>query len=334
MPELVRPDVTLNYQLVGPPLEDGQTPVVLIHGLGANLAFWYLGAVRHLGREMPMLLPDLRGHGGSSMPETGYGLEALARDVLALMDETGLSRVHLVGHSHGARVALVVAMMAPDRVASLTVADTQVGTLQPPMRLCDWAHWPVWRKQLEEQGVETFPPDDSEIDFRLLSDLGARGQAALATGGVSARVEGRAAGRPRKRAGINLRSRQMGARGAEKWRGLLERTSARQEMDDEAPLAPEKLAALEMPLLLVYGAQSHCLPTSEALMELVPGARRIVVPGAGHFFPIVKPRLFALALRAFIAGVERPGAAAERRTRARAHQRPILRAALRRRRSQ
>ena len=42
--------------------------VVLIHGLGANLAFWYLGALRHLGRDHSFLLYDMRGHGASSKP--------------------------------------------------------------------------------------------------------------------------------------------------------------------------------------------------------------------------------------------------------------------------
>lgn len=331
MPSLIRPDVKLNYQLMGPAISDGTTPVVLIHGLGANLAFWYLGAVRYLSRDMPLLLPDLRGHGASSMPPSGYGLAQLAEDVSAVMDEAGLEKVHLVGHSHGARIAMVMALANPDRIASLTIADTQLRAIQPPTRLKDWPYWPEWKARLQEQGVTTFPPEDELIDFRLLSDLGQRDKAALSTGGLAVRSQpggDGAVGPARKgRRGINLRTRQMGARGAKQWSTLLEETTAATELHDESAIDIGHLGDLPMPVLLMYGAQSHCLPTSERIMEIVPGARRIVVPGAGHFFPIVKPRLFSMALRTFIAGVDQPGPAARRRQAARRGGRPGLRAA-------
>ncbi len=344
MTALTLPDVELNYQLIGADPGDGSVPVVMIHGLGANLSFWFLGAVRYLGRERPMLLPDLRGHGASSMPAQGYTLRTLADDMLAVMDAAGIRRAHLVGHSHGGRVALVMAQAAPERFESLTIADTQLRALQPPMRLRDWAHWPAWKAELQKEGVTTFPSEESEIDFRLLASLGPRGRiSATGGGGLGAgglRARG-AAGRGRRRAamaatagdagttrtgrGINLRSRQMGARGAERWETLVTDTSAKSEMDDETAIDIAALPDLPMPVLLVYGAQSHCLPTSEALLQRMPGARRIVVPGAGHFFPIVKPRRFALALRAFIAGVDTPGRAARRRDTARRERRPVRR---------
>ncbi|QFS84158.1 3-oxoadipate enol-lactonase 2 [Roseivivax sp. THAF40] len=347
MTALTLPDVKLNYQLIGADPGDGSVPVVMIHGLGANLSFWFLGAVRYLGRDRPMLLPDLRGHGASSMPVEGYTLGHLANDMLSVMDAAGIERAHLVGHSHGGRVALVMAQRAPDRFESLTIADTQLRALQPPMRLCDWAHWPAWKAELQREGVTSFPPEDSEIDFRLLASLGPRGRIPAAGGpaaaggaglrGRGARGFGRRAGlaaaaggdnptateRPGR--GINLRSRQMGARGAQRWETLVSDTSAKSEMDDETAIDIPALSELTMPVLLVYGAQSHCLPTSEILLQKMPGARRIVVPGAGHFFPIVKPRRFALALRAFIAGVDTPGRAASRRDHARRERRPVRR---------
>lgn len=159
MTALTLPDVKLNYQLIGADPGDGSVPVVMIHGLGANLSFWFLGAVRYLGRDRPMLLPDLRGHGASSMPVEGYTLGHLANDMLSVMDAAGIERAHLVGHSHGGRVALVMAQRAPDRFESLTIADTQLRALQPPMRLCDWAHWPAWKAELQREGVTSFPPE-------------------------------------------------------------------------------------------------------------------------------------------------------------------------------
>ncbi|GGH57398.1 hypothetical protein GCM10011341_26760 [Frigidibacter albus] len=351
----------MNYQLVGADLRPGQAPVAMIHGLGANLAFWYLGAVRHLAADMPILLHDLRGHGASSMPPSHYQLHDLADDFAALLDHLQIDRAHVVGHSHGARVALAFAIAHPERVASLTVADTQLRALQRPMRLADWPHWPRWKAELAGQGVTSFPPEDAEIDFRLLADLGPRGGAALAgaraaisavneegpedppelsllpgggrlaaalgrpSGALAARMPRlaalaaeraaeRGADAPRR---IDLRSRQMGARGSQKWQTLLETTTAATELQDEADVPADRLPGLKMPVLLIYGALSHCVPSSERLLEVIPDARRIMVPNAGHFFPIVKPRLFARALRMFVAGVETAGTPARGRFRER-----------------
>jgi len=324
MPFLTRQDLRTNYQLLGPGPAAGQVPVALIHGLGANLAFWYLGAVRHL-HDRTLLLHDLRGHGASSMPASGYGLAQLAEDFREMLDDLGLERVHVVGHSHGARVALAFALAHPGRVASLTVADTQIRALQQPMRLCDWAHWPRWKADLMAQGVSSFPSEESEINFRLLAELGPRGGAALTA--RAARhprlptpprspddgLEGVAL--PNRR--INLRARQMGARGNRQWQTLLETTTAGVELHDESALVLERMATLKVPTLLIYGELSHCLPTSDRLLALIPGARRIVVPGVGHFFPIIKPRLFARALSMFLAGVETSGTPDRRRFMAR-----------------
>ncbi len=333
MPFLTRQDLRTNYQLLGPGPAAGQVPVALIHGLGANLAFWYLGAVRHLhGRTL--LLHDLRGHGASSMPVSGYGLARLAEDFREMLDDLGLERVHVVGHSHGAQVALAFALAHPGRVASLTVADTQIRALQQPMRLCDWSHWPRWKADLMAQGVSSFPPEESEINFRLLAELGPRGGAALA-GGRGAQLAARAVPPPRLLVAprspddgppevaalpnrrINLRARQMGARGNRQWQTLLETTTAGVELQDESALVLERMATLKVPTLLIYGELSHCLPTSDRLLALIPGARRIVVPGVGHFFPIIKPRLFARALSMFLAGVETSGTPDRRRFMAR-----------------
>jgi len=357
MPTLTHADLKLNYQLIGPDLSPAKPPVSLIHGLGANLAFWYLGAMRHLGRDKTVLLHDLRGHGASSMPDAGYSLADIVEDFRTLLDQLRIQRTPVVGHSHGARVALLFALTYPERVESLTLADTQLRALQPPMKLGEWPHWQDWKADLMARGVTSFPPEDSLIDFKLLAELGPRsaggrgGRSVVDTppGGVKGRIAdaGRGAelgganrprGRRRKgarghgagpmanklagqiadnqssgpplgtqiaaKAGgsrrIDLQSRQMGARGAEQWETLMETTQAPVEMHDESDIHLSDMYRLTMPVLLIYGALSHCVPTADRLAELLPNARRILVPGAGHFFPIVKPRPFARTLTTFL----------------------------------
>ena len=306
MPLLTKPEVSLSYQLVGPELKKDVPPAVLIHGLGANQAFWFLGALRHLGHDRAHLIYDLRGHGASSMPERGYDLVTMTSDLLELLDRLGIEKAHIVGHSYGARVALVFALRHPDRVESLTIADTQIRALQGPMKLGEWPHWPEWKADLAGRGVTTFPPEDSIIDFSLLAALGSRGSSGttdqpgmLSKINPAAQVGGGGGSRR-----IDLQSRQMGAKGAERWQALMAREAVTNELHDESCISVTGINDLEMPVMLMYGAMSHCVPTADKMMEMVPNGRRVLVPGGGHFFPIVKPQYFARVLNGFLARVE------------------------------
>ena len=163
MPSLATPAVKLNYLQLG----SGE-PLVLIHGLGANLSFWYFGAARILSRTRCLVMYDLRGHGRSSMPQEGYGLQQMVRDLVDLLDFLGIQRADIAGHSFGGRVALAMAALHPERVRSLVVADTQLRALQPPVRLSEWTHWASWKAELEGQGLRDLPTSESIIDHKLL----------------------------------------------------------------------------------------------------------------------------------------------------------------------
>jgi 3-oxoadipate enol-lactonase/4-carboxymuconolactone decarboxylase len=67
---------------------------------------------------------DLRGHGMSGVTEGGYTMELHARDALALLDALGVASAHVVGLSIGGRIAMSLAALAPERVASLVLMDT------------------------------------------------------------------------------------------------------------------------------------------------------------------------------------------------------------------
>jgi pimeloyl-ACP methyl ester carboxylesterase len=283
MPTLPTPAVDLNYVQVGEGAD-----LVMIHGLGANLSFWYFGAARLLSARHRMLMYDLRGHGRSSMPREGYGLPAMADDLARLMSHAGVETADIVGHSFGGRVALAFALLHPERVRRLIVADTQLDALQPPTRLADWPHWPAWRKELAATGMTEFPSDSAVIDYKLLVDLNRFG------GNVA---EAGPAG-PRR---VALRSRDMGAKSALRWQRLLAETTASREFDAEQPIDGGSLADIAAPTLLMFGKFSHCLPTAYGLLDRLPEAKLVLVPGAGHFFPVVKPVLFANALERFLA---------------------------------
>lgn len=98
----------------------GPTPMILLHGLGGDALTWQFNLTA-LGTDRAVLAPDLPGHGSSTLDVGPGHVEDLARWLGRLIDAWGLTRVDLVGHSLGARVALALAHQRPDLVARLSL---------------------------------------------------------------------------------------------------------------------------------------------------------------------------------------------------------------------
>jgi len=110
--------VRIHYEELGPRWGE---PVVLIHGLYKDAEHNWLqsGIAERLAETHRVIWFDLRGHGRSDKPvdPDAYGV-ALANDVVALLDERGIERAHLVGFSLGGRVLLRLLVHEPERVRS------------------------------------------------------------------------------------------------------------------------------------------------------------------------------------------------------------------------
>ncbi|MBA3389225.1 MAG: alpha/beta hydrolase [Rubrobacter sp.] len=100
----------------------GPNPLVCLHGITAQHRAFNTPA-RHLSPSHSLAAVDLRGRGDSDKPETGYGLDAHASDVVRVLDYLGMERAILAGHSMGAFVALQTALRHPDRVRALVLLD-------------------------------------------------------------------------------------------------------------------------------------------------------------------------------------------------------------------
>jgi lipase len=100
----------------------GPDPLVCLHGITAqHRAFNALA--RYLAPSRSLVGVDLRGRGDSAKPESGYGLEAHARDVIRVLDHLDLDRAVIVGHSMGGFVGLKAALSSPNRVRALVLLD-------------------------------------------------------------------------------------------------------------------------------------------------------------------------------------------------------------------
>jgi pimeloyl-ACP methyl ester carboxylesterase len=97
-------------------------PLVLVHGWGASSDEWSeYGWTSLLAPLAQLVLPDVLGHGRSSKPHSveTYTMEALASDLLALLDTTGIGKADVFGYSMGGAIALWLAALWPDRVRNL-----------------------------------------------------------------------------------------------------------------------------------------------------------------------------------------------------------------------
>jgi pimeloyl-ACP methyl ester carboxylesterase len=96
--------------------------ILCIHGITANSRFWDCLASA-LASHHRVIAMDLRGRGLSDKPPTGYSIEHHCKDILALMNDQGLERPVLMGHSLGAFISLVFAAQYPQKVDHLILVD-------------------------------------------------------------------------------------------------------------------------------------------------------------------------------------------------------------------
>ena len=105
-------------------VDDGGTgglPVVFVHSFSGSTAHWS-EQLAHLRSSRRAVALDLRGHGQSEPPaREDYAIESMAGDVAAVVDELGLERFVLVGHSLGGAVAAAYAGAHPKQVAGLVL---------------------------------------------------------------------------------------------------------------------------------------------------------------------------------------------------------------------
>ncbi|HUT30790.1 MAG TPA: alpha/beta hydrolase [Sedimentisphaerales bacterium] len=112
-------NVAVSYQVQG----EGEPALVFVHGWCCDRNYWRL-QVPYFARRHKVVAIDLAGHGQSGIDRQTWTIEAFGRDVVAVIEQLGLDKVILIGHSMGGPVILEAARQAPKRVIGLVGADT------------------------------------------------------------------------------------------------------------------------------------------------------------------------------------------------------------------
>src|SRR4051812_10677918 len=118
MPKLNVNGIDLHYIALG----HGPN-VVMLHGFLGNLAVWHLQIAPQLRNHFRITTYDLRGHGYSQVTPSGYTAADMANDLKGLLDNLGIEKASLVGHSYGADVCLYFSLLYPERVDKLVALE-------------------------------------------------------------------------------------------------------------------------------------------------------------------------------------------------------------------
>ncbi len=117
MPYIQADGATIYYDISG----QGE-PLVLLMGLGVDRRGWMMQLPAF--KNYSLITPDNRGVGQSSSTETHWTIEAMAQDALAVLEAEGLEKAHVAGISMGGMIAQAMALQAPEKVHTLTLAAT------------------------------------------------------------------------------------------------------------------------------------------------------------------------------------------------------------------
>jgi pimeloyl-ACP methyl ester carboxylesterase len=176
------------------------SPLILLHGIGSRGVSWW-PVIDTLAAHFRLIVPDLRGHGDSDKPASGYQFTDYAGDLAALIDELKLTRPLILGHSLGGIVTLAWAIFHPDRAERIALADVALrgGSRAAPL-FDDWlalasmtvddaaAHYrrehPEWtEEECRRRAVSitsTTPAVFTELRDSSIADTGGDGIALLA----------------------------------------------------------------------------------------------------------------------------------------------------------
>lgn len=271
MPKIAANGLQFHVQQAG----DGPD-VILIHGVTGDLSIWFLcRAMQEWVSGRRVTAYDLRGHGYSDVPPSGYTSADHAADLFALMDAIGSKRARLVGHSFGAVIAAHAAALAPDRIEALVLSDPYFPALRHLEDVSRWGHWQNFREEAGDAGVML--SDEHWYDLGKFFDQ-------------VLHLDEEAMLRFRRAVGLPGTERLL----------RLGKTTCGDDSKVEAGLTSELIAGISVPVLAIYGEDSPFLATAHYLTEHLPNCRSFIVPGAKHRAPEENPEGFVAAVREFL----------------------------------
>lgn len=241
-------------------------PLLLVHGFPLNRTLWE-PQINDLSDVARVLAFDLRGFGGAEAVPGPASVDDYADDCHAFLDAARVTRpVVFCGLSMGGYIALAFYRKYRARVAGLILASTRAGTDSAEGK----ANRDKLAAQARAQGAASvadamLPKMLAPVTYSAQPQLVAETRAMMASASVD---------------------------------GVTAALAALRDRPDATPT----LAEIQVPTLVVHGADDQVIPVAEAekLQAGIPGARLQVLPDAGHLLNLEQPAAFNAAVRAFL----------------------------------
>jgi pimeloyl-ACP methyl ester carboxylesterase len=238
----------------------GEGPdVVLLHGVTGNMAIWPLiNLMPTLATDFRVTAYDLRGHGYSDTPPTGYTSADMAGDLVKIQQALGLGPMYVLGHSYGGVIALHAAVLYPDAIAGLILSDPYFpGLRHLETSLSGWSGWQEYKEQAGRAGLQVSEEDWFDVGqlFKQTANLPPERQEMF-----------------RKELGLAAMDRLT----------RLAATTCGADVKAVAGLTAERISSVRHPAIALYGENSPFLATCRYLEANLANCRVALVSDAKH----------------------------------------------------
>jgi pimeloyl-ACP methyl ester carboxylesterase len=249
MPYAERTGYRIHYETLG---RENAPPLLLVMGLALASDAWE-SLPRVLAERFRVIVLDNRGVGGSSAPSRGFRIRDMADDAAAVLDAAGAGPAAVFGISMGGMIAQELTIRYPERVRSLVLGAT-FGSHRRSRK----------------------PSPSVARDLFLVGFMARRG-------------------RPLARLLVSDDFMSVNEERLQRWMAGLSHTrrsiARRQLLAIALHEAEEGLGRLRTPTLVISGDRDRLVPVenSRRLARIIPRARLVELPGAGHAFPFERP---------------------------------------------
>lgn len=253
--------------------------IVFLHGIMGHSHEWEV-LLTDLAAEYRVIALDQRGHGRSQWADS-YTPSEMAADVLDVIDALGLRRTHLVGHSMGAIVSMLLAADYPERIDRLVLIDIAADSLDPSSRGPD-----MLVAALQAMSAASYPSVQAAVDEWL-------------------------AGAPLTRESLlrHYVEYALTRRADGNWVWRFDAANLRHFVRTADPRRlRDALGRIEAPTLLIRGQHSEFVSAQAAadVLRRLRNASYTEVPNGAHDLGVQQPEAVAAAVRAFV-GLGRTG---------------------------
>lgn len=228
-------------------------PLIILPGLATSIDFWQLN-IPELSRQHHVMALDPPGFGKSDKPDLPYDLSWVSDQIVAFMDDRGVSRASFIGGSMGGQLAMLIALRHPQRVDKLVLMGSS-GAWPEPGPLLGAALWTFWNDALITDHLRRAWADIFPKMFLHATPVTER-----------------------------LFHYQMALRADSRRYWPEARACSRALRSIFFHSCRPHLGEIERPVLLIWGEHDHIHPQADALAlrRGLPDARLVIVPDAGH----------------------------------------------------